>query len=330
MIPDKLKPGDEVRVVAPARSASDIDERVLDRAKAALESLGLKVTFSKNAFSRNQRGCPTDDEKVEDLHAAFMDENVKCILAAIGGFNSNQMLGKINWQIIKDNPKVFGGFSDITVLNHAILAKTGLVTYAMPNFYCFGLPPENSYSLEYFQRCLFADQPAELVVQQSDTFYDLPWNYDETSPRQALENDGSRVVQSGSAEGVMIGGNLCSLNLLNGTEYFPKIEGDVILCIEDDSYDSITETFERHVQALMQQPFFRQVKAILVGRFQGESRATDDMISDIILSKNIDSKIPVIVNLDFGHTDPKFTYPVGGKCKAVAGDNIKIVIRCGD
>ena len=130
MIPDKLKPGDEVRIVAPARSASDIDERVLDRAKVVLESLGLKVTFSKNAFSRNQRGCPTDDEKVEDLHEAFMDENVKCILAAIG----NQLLGKIDWEIIKDNPKIFGGFSDITVLNHAILAKTGLVTYTMPNF----------------------------------------------------------------------------------------------------------------------------------------------------------------------------------------------------
>ena len=140
MIPDKLQSVDEVRIVAPARSASDIDERVLDRAKVALESLGLKVTFSKNAFSRNQRGCPTDDEKVEDLQEAFMDENVKCVLAAIGGFNSNQLLDKIDWQIIKDNPKIFGGFSDITVLNHAILAKTGLVTYAMPNFYCFGLP----------------------------------------------------------------------------------------------------------------------------------------------------------------------------------------------
>ena len=80
----------------------------------------------------------------------------------------------------------------------------------------------------------------------------------------------------------------------------------------------------------MQQPFFRQVKAILVGRFQGESRATDDMISDIILSKNIDSKIPVIVNLDFGHTDPKFTYPVGGKCEVVAEGDTKIVIRCDD
>ena len=105
---------------------------------------------------------------------------------------------------------------------------------------------------------------------------------------------------------------------------------DIILCIEDDSYDSIPETFERHVQALMQQPFFCQVKAILVGRFQGESRATDDMISDIILSKNIDPTIPVLVNLDFGHTDPKFTYPVGGKCKVVAGYGTKIVIRCDD
>lgn len=65
--------------------------------------------------------------------------------------------------------------------------------------------------------------------------------YDETSPRQALKNNGPQV-QGGSAEGIMIGGNLCSLNLLNGTEYFPKIEGDIILCIEDDSYDSIPET----------------------------------------------------------------------------------------
>lgn len=72
------------------------------------------------------------------------------------------------------------------------------------------------------------------------------------------------------------------------------------------------------------------MKAILVGRFQGESRETDDMISDIIISKNIDSKIPVIVDLDFGHTDPKFMYPVGGKCKVVAGDDTKIIIRCDD
>ena len=331
MIPDKLKPGDEVRIVAPARSASDISKVTLRRAQSTLESIGLKVTFSDNAFSQNQRGCPTDEEKVKDLEEAFTDSNVKCILAAIGGFNSNQLLNKINWQIIKDNPKIFGGFSDITILNHAILAKTGLITYAMPNFYCFGLLLESDYSLKYFQRCLLIDYPDSYEVQPTKYWCDFSWNNDESLPQRIWKNSGPRIVQGGSAIGTMIGGNLCSLNLLNGTEYFPKIKGNIILCIEDDSYDSIPETFERNVQSLMQQPYFNQVRAILIGRFQGKSQATEDVVGDIILSKNISPNIPVIAGLDFGHTDPKFTYPVGGYCHIVAeDDSAKVVIYCDD
>ena len=331
MIPDKLKLGDEVRIVAPARSASDISKVTLRRAQSTLESVGLRVTFSDNAFSQNQRGCPTDEEKVKDLEEAFTDSNVKCILAAIGGFNSNQLLNKINWQIIKDNPKVFGGFSDITILNHAILAKTGLITYAMPNFYCFGLPLESDYSLKYFQRCLLKDNPDSYEVQPTKRWYDFSWNNDESLPQLIWKNSGPRIIQGGSAIGTMIGGNLCSLNLLNGTEYFPKIKGNIILCIEDDSYDSIPETFERNVQSLMQQPYFHQVRAILIGRFQGKSQATEDVVGDIVLSKNISPNIPVIAGLDFGHTDPKFTYPVGGYCHIVAeDDSARIVIYCDD
>lgn len=331
MIPNKLKPGDEVRIVAPARSASDISKVTLRRAQSTLESIGLKVTFSDNAFSQNQRGCPTDEEKVKDLEKAFTDSNVKCILAAIGGFNSNQLLNKINWQIIKDNPKIFGGFSDITILNHAILAKTGLITYAMPNFYCFGLSLESDYSLKYFQQCLLIDYPDSYEVQPTKRWYDFSWNNDESLPQRIWKNSGPRIVQGGSAIGTMIGGNLCSLNLLNGTEYFPKIKGNIILCIEDDSYDSIPETFERNVQSLMQQPYFHQVRAILIGRFQGKSQATEDVVGDIILSKNINPNIPVIAGLDFGHTDPKFTYPVGGYCHIVAeDDSVKVVIYCDD
>lgn len=331
MIPDKLKPGDEVRIVAPARSASDISKVTLRRAQSTLESIGLKVTFSDNAFSQNQRGCPTDEEKVKDLEEAFTDSNVKCILAAIGGFNSNQLLNKINWQIIKDNPKIFGGFSDITILNHAILAKTGLITYAMPNFYCFGLLPESDYSVKYFQQCLFVDKPSEYTIHPAKAWYDLPWDYDEKSLRSGQLNSGVNVIQPGIASGTVLGGNLCSLNLLNGTGYFPKVTGDIVLCIEDDSYDSMVETFERHLQALIQQPFFCQVRAILIGRFQGKSRATEDVVGDIILSKNINPSIPIIAGLDFGHTDPKFTYPVGGYCHIVAeDDSAKVVIYCDD
>ena len=160
----------------------------------ALESLGLTVMFSENAFSRSQRGCPSDQEKVDDLHAAFTDSKVKAILAAVGGFNSNQLLDKIDWKLIDANPKIFAGFSDITVLNHAILAKTGLITYAAPNFYCFGMLPQNSYSLEYFKRCLFADQPDEYEIAPSANFYDYPWNYDEKSSRATLPNAGPVII----------------------------------------------------------------------------------------------------------------------------------------
>lgn len=327
MIPNKLKPGDEIRIIAPARSASDIDESVLARAQAALEALGLKVSFSRHAFSQSQRGCPTDAEKVEDLHAAFRDPNVKGVLAAIGGFNSNQLLGQIDWEIIRANPKIFAGFSDITVLNHAILAKTGLVTFAAPNFYTFGLLPEADYSLRYFKRCLFKGQPAEYEVEPAKKFYDYAWDYDEKSTRPSIANDGPKIIQPGQASGTVIGGNLCSLNLLNGTEYFPRIKGDIILCLEDDSYDSILETFERNFQSLIQQPYFRQVKAILFGRFQNESQATEDRLASMIASKKINPKILIISILDFGHTDPKFTYPVGGKAKMRAdGDMVKVMM----
>lgn len=327
MLPEKINAGDEIRIIAPARSAGDIDEVVIARAQAALESLSLKVSFSQYAFSRSQRGCPTDVEKVDDLHAAFLDPNVKGILAAIGGFNSNQLLGRIDWDIIRANPKIFAGFSDITVLNHAILTKTGLVTFATPNFYCFGLPPESNYSLEYFRRCLFAGQPETYKVRASKEFYDYAWDYDEKSPRSKIVNGGMKIIQPGQASGTLLGGNLCSLNLLNGTEYFPCVEGDIILCLEDDSYDSIPETFERNLQSLIQQPYFRQVKAILFGRFQRESIAANDSLAAIISSKKIGSNIPIVSNLDFGHTDPKFSYKIGGWASVEAYNECKLVLH---
>lgn len=327
MLPEKINAGDEIRVIAPARSASDIDKVVLARAQEALESLSLRVSFSQYAFSRSQRGCPTDAEKVDDLHAAFLDPNVKGILAAIGGFNSNQLLERIDWDIIRANPKIFAGFSDITVLNHAILAKTGLATFATPNFYCFGLPPESNYSLEYFRRCLFAGQPETYKVRASKEFYDYAWDYDEKSPRSKIVNGGMKIIQPGQASGTLLGGNLCSLNLLNGTEYFPCVEGDIILCLEDDSYDSIPETFERNLQSLIQQPYFRQIKAILFGRFQRESIAANDSLAAIISSKKIGSNIPIVSNLDFGHTDPKFSYKIGGWASVEAYDECKLVLH---
>lgn len=327
MLPKKLRTGDEIRVIAPARSASDVDERVLAKSVARLTDMGLNVSYSKNAFSNSQRGCPTDDEKISDFYDALNDKNVKCIIAAIGGYNSNQLLDRIDWEVIKNNPKIIAGYSDLTVLLHAIFAKTGLVCYAAPNLYNFGLPPEADYTEEYFKKCLLFDTPKEYDIIKSKIYYDFPWTYDEHSSRKKMRNIGPISLQTGSAEGTILGGNMCSLNLLNGTGYFPSTTGDIVLFIEDDSYDSIPETFERNLQSIIQQPYFKQVKAILIGRFQNDSKSTEKMIREIINSKGIDEDIAIAYNLDFGHTDPKFTYPIGGKMIVnVTEDSVKLKI----
>ena len=96
--------------------------------------------------------CASRDARVEDLNEAFRDENVKAILTVIGGFNSNQLLDYIDYEAIKNNPKIFCGFSDITALSNAIYAKTGVVTYSGPHYSSFGMLKGFEYSLEYFKK----------------------------------------------------------------------------------------------------------------------------------------------------------------------------------
>jgi muramoyltetrapeptide carboxypeptidase LdcA involved in peptidoglycan recycling len=118
------------------------------------------------------------------------------------------------------------------------------------------------------------------------------------------------VINEGSASGTIIGGNLCTLNLLQGTEYFPDLK-DSVLFIEDD-YESLPHTFDRDLQSLIHVPGFEGVKGIVIGRFQKKSEMTNEKLIKIIKTKKELAKLPVLAGVDFGHTDPKITFPVGG------------------
>ncbi len=306
--PEKLKIGEEVRIIAPSRSMKILNEEIQDITNKRFSEMGLKLTFGKHINEVDEFNSTTIESRIEDLHDAFGDKNVKAIITVIGGFNSNQLLRYINWELIKNNPKIFCGYSDITILNNAIFTKTGLVNYSGPHYSSFGQKLYFDYTLEYFQKCLMTDNPFE--IKASDSWSDDPWYLDQNK-RELIDNPGYLIINEGKAEGTILGANLCTFNLLQGTEYFPDLNGS-ILFLEDD-YECVPHTFDRDLQSLIHLPNFNKVKGLVIGRFQKKSKMTDELLKKIIKTKKELEGLPVIANVDFGHTDPKITFPIGGE-----------------
>jgi len=314
--PRKLQVGDEIRVIAPSRSLSIITNESREVANKRFEDLGLKLSFGKHVEEIDEFASTSIESRIEDLHQAFGDKNVKAIITVIGGFNSNQLLKYIDWDLIKNNPKIFCGYSDITVLNNSFYAKTGLVTYSGSHYSSFGQELYFDYTLEYFKKCLLSNEPFE--IKSSQDWSDDPWFMDQKN-RNLIKNSGWLVINEGQAEGTILGANLCTFNLLQGTEYMPDMK-DSILFLEDDE-ESKPHAFDRDLQSLIHLPEFGGVRGIVIGRFQKASGMTDAKLKKIIETKSELKDIPVIANVDFGHTDPKITFPVGGEVKIKADNN---------
>jgi muramoyltetrapeptide carboxypeptidase LdcA involved in peptidoglycan recycling len=136
------------------------------------------------------------------------------------------------------------------------------------------------------------------------------------------------LINVGEAEGKIIGGNLCTLNLLQGTQFMPSLE-NTILFIEDDdaSGDLFDVEFDRNLQSLIHQPGFSSVRGIVIGRFQKKGYISQDKLKKIIKTKKELENMPVIYGVDFGHTTPMITFPIGGKAKLIAKEGeIKLEI----
>ena len=327
MIPNKLKPGDEVRVIAPSRSMAILGEDCKKIATERLEALGLKVTFGKHVMEADPDYFAASKEaRVEDLNDAFRDPNVRAILTVIGGFNSNQILDYIDYEAIKNDPKIFCGFSDITALSNAIHAKTGVVTYSGPHYSSFGMLKGFEYTLEYFKKMFFEGN--EFEITSSNEWSDDAWFIDQEN-RKFIPNDGMFIINEGEAEGDIVGGNLCTLNLLQGTEYMPNIENKVLFLEDDDMAGKIfLMEFDRNLQSLVHMPEFKTVRGIVLGRSQVATEMTKEKWIKLIKNKPELANIPVVAGADFGHSTPIFTFPVGGHAKIEATSNgVKVFIK---
>ena len=306
MIPQKLNYGDEVRIIAPSSSLTRVRSDIFESALAFLQEQGFNVTFSKNCRETNMFLSSSVRSRVDDIHEAFADKNVKAVMACIGGFNANEILPYLDYELIRANPKILCGYSDITALLNAVYAKTGLVTYHAPHLAALGFLNEREYTEKYFSECMMSDSSFAVT------------------PSEAAQ--GYTVIQKGKCEGEIIGGNLCTLNLLQGTPYMPDIKNKVLF-IEDDNImgDYFVCEFDRNLQSLLQVSGAETIRGIVFGRFDESCKMTEDIVKAIVKDK-VSPDIPIVFGVDFGHVFPMFSFPIGGRVRLSVNNSIDLKI----
>ena len=314
IFPQKLKAGDEVRIIAPAMSYQIIGDDVRQIAIGRLEKLGLKVSFGKNLGIIDSFVSSPIDARIEDLHDAYADKNVKAIFTVIGGFNSNQLLDLIDFELIKQNPKMLIGYSDIAALQNAILAKTGIVSYYGPHFSTLGMKYGADYSVENLKHILF-DVAQHNVVPAKEWSDDPEWFINQED-RHFNKNDGFWVINDGVAEGTLLGGEMTTFQLLYGTPYMPAVE-DIVLALEIEGGNK--HILDRILQSTIQQPWFKNVRGLVIGRTESKCEISKDDIAAIFNIHQELKNIPVLANVDFGHTYPMATLPIGGVVRITNG-----------
>lgn len=308
--PNKLKAGAHIRVIAPSRSFKIISEETREIAKKRFADMGISISYSRHCEEIDDFVSSSISARLEDLHEAFADTEVDGVLTAIGGFNTNQLIDKIDYTLIRNNPKILCGFSDITCLCHAITAKTDVVTYSGPHFSSFGMLHGFNYTLDYFKKCLIENTPYKVLP--STEFSNDEWFIDQEN-RNFTHNDGFWVINQGKDSeyrGKLLGGHVRCLSSLQGTEFWPSLENAILFLEEDEETNAVL--FDRLLQSLIHQADFKKVKALIIGRFKPESKIDRNLLEQIIHTKEALKDIPVIANFDIGHSTPIITYPIGG------------------
>lgn len=308
-----------IRIISPSGSIATKSDEDKIKASSLWAELGAQVSFGKHTDEIDAFYSSKIESRVSDIHSAFKDDTVQVIQAASGGSNSNQLLKYLDYELIKMNPKPLLGQSDTTALLNAIYAKTGVVTYHGPHFTTLLKNLGSKYT--HFWLKEFLNQSNDFIpIKPCLTFGD--------KGTHNIQNDGFWTIHKGSATGIIVGGNLPTLTLLQGTEYMPDLT-DKILFIEYDGMvgEFVPEEFDRDLQSLLQQKNADKIKALVLGRFTTNSNMDFEKLKKILSTKQELKNIPVIANVDFGHTNPLIVFPIGGQCQLDVQETISLKIK---
>lgn len=297
ILPPKLKKGDTIGVVAPSSPIIGDNIEELNRAKEIVEKSGFKVKYSKNIFLNKNVYSSTAKEKAKDINEMFADKNVKMIWCAKGGNNSNSTFEYLDYELIKQNPKIICGYSDITSITNIITEKTGMVTFNGTNFKTIATD-ETDYSYK---------QALSRFVEGSLKF--------------GAENEEYITLKHGKAQGELIGGNLSLIKELVCGKYSIDFT-DKILFIEELGYEAPPEAVSNSLYYMKQNGVFDKIKGLWIGNYEHESRITLEKIIGDVLENNY--KIPIIKSNNFGHIENKTVIPIGTKAEINTNEKIKI------
>ncbi len=319
--PPLCKPGDRAYIISPSAGILPFAPERVERAKKHLGDLGFEVIIAPHARGNIGYLSGSIEERVSDIHLAFQDKKCSLIMASIGGNHSNQLIERLDYELIRQNPKAFVGYSDNTVLHLALLSKAGLQTFYGPCFMNqFGEFPEvQEYTLTNFKHTLF--DGARLDLKPSERYTDevLDWfkKEDSTRARKLEKNDGYVWWKSGKASGWALPGAIPSFNHILGTHYMPSLD-EAVLMIDIPEGHSMHEGMsvadvDAWLTDLDVAGVLKKIKALVVGRPYKYSQVMITQLKEVVLRTVSSYNYPVLYNFDFGHTDPILTIPYGTK-----------------
>ncbi len=297
--PNKLKKGDTIGVFAPS---SWIDPSQLARATEELRRVGFNVFVHPQALLRDRCSAGTTEQKLAALHELFSDSVIQAIFPVRGGVYALHMLDGIDYELIRNHPKILTGFSDVTVLHCALHARAGLVTFHSQG--------ANKFDPEHERACT-----GETLKLLTGNWVDPLWPI----------NHPIDVIRPGDVSGALWGGNLSMLAaaLLSGEKYTPDFDGKIL--VVEEVGEEIRQV-DRILGALRVRGVFDRLAGIIFGQMTeitdtGDTCKFECSVRDVICEHTARMKGPVILNAPIGHEHPNIPFPVGIRARLTAETN---------
>lgn len=290
MLGKKLKKGDTIGIIAPASCTTY--EKVLE-AKKNIEDMGYQVILGECTKKQWYSYAGTDEERAEEINSFFADKSIDAIICMRGGYGSNRLIELLDFEVIKRNPKIFVGYSDITTLHIALNEKANLITFHGPMAVSNFTGNYNRYTYENF------------IEMLSNSKYE-----------QSIKNITKelKVLNEGRAKGKLVGGNLATLIATLGTEYDLDYNGKILFLEE---IGEKTYKIDRFLNQLKKHGVFEKIEGLVLGDFKNciQDSEKDMTLLEVFQNYFKELKKPVIYNFESGHSEPMLTLPLGAICE---------------